>query len=241
MRTMPLLILTLLLPLTIASHADDSALDTALELPPYSATYEANFNGIAVSATRNLDIIDGSYRLSTKAKSFLGSIDESETFRFVNGQIIVDAYQHERSMLGSKRKEKLIADHNSGTAYYTRKKKNREITLQPDYLGPMSYQLQIRRDLLAGATTFDYQVMHRGKVREYRFELTGEETLTTPAGDIECVTLKRVRDDNKRETQFWMAKNQAYLLVKLRQKEDNDIYELTLASITNLASSTALK
>ena len=228
---------SLLLPLSLALHlAVPAQAGTHRDIAPYSASYEANFNGMAVAATRALSFTQGRYQLSTTAKSFLGGIEESETFRIIDDQILVDHYQHERSLLGSKREEILAVDHDSGVAHYTRKSKVREITLQAGYLGPMSYQIQIRRDLMAGAETFDYQVMHRGKVREYRFELTGEETLSTPAGDIECVTLKRIRDDKERETFFWMAKNKDYLLVKLRQKEDNEVYELTLSGIDDLAS-----
>ena len=232
MRVTQLIIRSLLLLLIItvqSALAVDSA--STLQLTPYNATYEASFNGMAVAATRSLQVVDGNYRLSTTAKSFLGGIKESETFRVLDGTIVVNTYQHERSLLGSKREESLTTDHNSGIVHYTRKNKVRDITLQPGYLGPMSYQIQIRRDLLAGATSFDYQVMHRGKVREYRFETIGEETLSTAAGNIKCVRLKRIRDDDERETEFWMARDMDYLLVKLRQKEDNEIYELTLASV----------
>jgi len=205
--------------------------DTNLGLPLYSATYKASFNGMPVVATRSLSFANDSYQLATTAKNFLGGINEAETFKLKDGQIVVDNYHHQRSLLGSKRKEDFKTDHQSGIAIYTRKKKTRNITLQSDYLGPMSYQVQIRRDLLADIKNLSYRVIHRGKVKEYRFERDGEETLSTPLGNINCVRLKRIREDDERETLFWMAPGMNYLLIKLRQKEDNEVYELAIESI----------
>lgn len=234
MRAIVFFVLSLLLPLGTLTQSAQA--DSALEFPPYTASYEAEFNGMDITATHSLTIVDGNYRIATSAKNFLGGIEESETFRLQSGRVVVNGYQYERSLLGGKRAEVLTVDHSVGLAHYTRKNKVREISLQENYLGPLSYQLQIRRDLLAGAKTFDYQVMHRGKVRDYRFEITGREILTTPAGDIECVTLRRIRDNNKRETQFWMAENMDYLLVKLRQKEDNETHELILSNVETFTS-----
>lgn len=229
MQTISFITLSLLLIQGIFI-APAHAADSSLKLLPYTANYSAEFNGMDIKATHELSLKDGQYQITTRAKNFLGSIEELETFRIDKGQIAVEEYQYERALLGSKRNEKLSVDHHQRVAHYTRKKKTREIALQSHYLGPLSYQLQIRRDLVNGAKIFNYEVMHRGRVKQYRFEIIGEETLETPAGSLNCLKLKRIRENSNRETLFWMAEDLDYLLVKLKQNEDNETHELNLSS-----------
>ena len=149
------------------------------------------------------------------------------------GAIRIDAYTSKRSFFGSKRKEQLIIDHQRNKAIYTRKKKKRETDLQPDYLGPISYQLQLRRDLAEPDSTLKYTVISHGKIKHYQFERLGNEVITTELGDIDSIKIRRVRDKQDRETIFWMAEKYAYLPVKVWQREeDGESYEMLLKSLT---------
>jgi hypothetical protein len=201
-------------------------------LSPYTATYQANFNGIPVVITQKLEAMPAGYRIGTSAANALGEIHEQEDFHLADGAILVDEYRHERSLLGSKRKEKLSVDRVQGVAHYLRDGDPRDIPLEPGYLGPISYQMQLRRDLAAGNSTFHYRVMHRGKVKDYYFERDGADTIQTATGAIDTIRVHRVRDDNERTTIFWMAPTLGYQLVKLRQEEDGDRYELLLTRLS---------
>jgi len=74
-------------------------------------------------------------------------------------------------------------------------------------------------------------VMHRGKVKEYHFEREGTEAVALPSGAVEAVRVRRVRDNNDRETVFWMAPTFDFQLIKLRQIEEGERYELLLAEL----------
>lgn len=204
---------------------------TAAVLTPYRATYTANLNGLPVTVTSALETTAEGYRISTSATNMLGQLQEQETFHLADQRIVVDEYRHQRALLGSQRLEQLVIDRGRGIARYQRDKDTREIPLAPGLLGPMSYQVQLRRDLAAGSTAFDYQVMHRGKVKQYHFETEGSESITIPKGAVEAIRIRRVRDDNDRETIIWMAPKLGYQLVKLRQIEDGDSYELLLSGL----------
>lgn len=203
-------------------------------LSPYTATYQANFNGIPVVITQKLEATSAGYRIATSAANALGSIDEQEDFHLADGAIAVDEYRHKRSFLGSKREERLSIDRGKGIAHYLRDGDPRDIPLEPGYLGPISYQMQLRRDLAAGNSTFHYRVMHRGKVKDYHFRHDGTDTIQTATGAVETIRVRRVRDNNERTTIFWMAPSLDYQLVKLRQEEDGDRYELLLTKLSPL-------
>jgi len=213
-----------------------AALDTspALSLQPYQASYAATFNGMPIEAQRTLIKSEQAYRLEIVAKNLLGSMREVEQLHLdTEGRIRIDGYRAERSFFGSKRKEKLIIDALGNKATYTRKKKNREINLLPEYLGPLGYQLQLRRDLTQPSTNLSYTVMVRGKIKHYQFERLGEELVSTELGHINALKIRRVRENKDRETIFWMAKSLAYLPIKIWQREDDgETYEMTLKSVT---------
>lgn len=203
--------------------------ETAFE--PYTATYKASFNGIPVVITQTLTTTPAGYRVATSAANALGEMREQEDFHVTDGDIRVDTYRHQRSLLGSKRDEQLSVDRDQGIAHYQRDGEPREIPLQAGYLGPISYKVQLRRDLIAGKTSFDYQVMDRGKVKHYAFQSEGTDTIHTATGAVDAVRVRRVHDDNERQTLFWMAPTLGYQLVKLRQDEGGDSYELLLTEL----------
>jgi len=203
-------------------------------LQPYKASYTAKFNGMPIEAQRELVKLEQGYRLETTASNFLGKMRETEQLHLdAQGRIRIDGYVSKRSFFGSKRKEKLVIDHQLNKAIYTRKKKRRETALQPDYLGPVSYQLQLRRDLAKADSPLKYTVISHGKIKSYQFERLGDEVISTGIGDITALKIRRIRENKERETVFWMAEKFAYLPVKIWQREeDGKSYEMTLKSLT---------
>lgn len=203
-------------------------------LLPYQASYSATFNGMPIEAQRELLKLEQGYRLETSGSNLLGNMRETEQFHIdAEGRIRIDAFVSKRSFLGSKRKAQLLVDHQLNKAIYTRKKKRREIELQPYYLGPVSYQLQLRRDLIQPDSPLKYTVISHGKIKDFQFERLGEEVISTEIGDITALKIRRIRDNKERETIFWMAEEYDYLPVKVWQREeDGESYEMILKSLT---------
>ena len=200
-------------------------------LQPYKLLYKASYNGMSIKAERELQPLpNGNWLLTTNAENFMASITEQGTFQIdANSAIHNISYQYERSVLGKKKTENLIYDHPNKLATYTTKKKHREVKLDKDYLNRLSYQVQLQQDLIDGVEALRYQVISRGRLKEYRFERVSEELLNTPMGDIRALRVNRIREDNERETSLWFAPDMEYLLVKLWQREeDGEEYELLL-------------
>jgi len=189
-------------------------------LLPYELSYAATYNGMDINAKRELTLESGQYTLRTTAKNMLSNITEHGGFIVDNSGTIIDQnYEYKRSILGIKKTEKLTYDRKAGTAKYKSKKKKRQVALKNDQLNRLSYQIQLRRDLINGKSPLEYQVISRGRVKTYKFETQGEETLETPLGNIKAVKVKRIRKDNDRETLLWFAPQWNYLLVQLWQRE----------------------
>ena len=118
-----------------------------------------------------------------------------------------------------KKTENLTYNRKTGVANYDSKKKQRQVTLADGYLNRLTYQLQLQRDLINGVSPLQYQVISRGRLKSYNFEVMGEEILDTPLGKINTTKVKRIRKDNDRETMLWLAPKWNYLLVQLWQRE----------------------
>lgn len=225
---MPLHRLASLLLCSVSLHS------LAAPLSLFSATYVAKFNGMPVEARRELVKFEDGYRVSILAKNVLGEMSQSEEFGLDDvGAIQLKQYHSQQRFFGVAKVEDLIVDPVKNIARYSRNDKLQEIPLAPGYLGPISYQLQLARDLNAKRASYRYLVLNRGKVKDYRFEPVGEEVVHTSLGAIRTVKIRRVRDDQERETLFWMAPDLGFLLIKLWQREeDGQNYELTLSAAT---------
>lgn len=203
-------------------------------LPNYVATYSATFNGMPIDVTRKLSRTADGYAVTVTAKNWLGSMQEIETFHIDRkDRILVDSYSSQRLFFGVSRRENLVIDRARALALYDAKKKHREIPFLDNYFGPLGYQLQMSRDLANTQNKYCYQVLMRGKVKDYCFEPTGAQVLDTALGKINTVQMRRIREDQQRETVFWLAPQWDYLLVKLWQKEeDGETYEIILSAAT---------
>ena len=208
----------------------------ALNLGLYSAEYSASYNGFPITTVRTLSRRDGQLVLSTEASNFLGSIREQETVATEEDGLTPHQYTYRRSIMGKKRTE--VTEFTPGDATVTNTYKGETVTLpdSADLFGPLSYQLAMQLDLMAGAREVTYPVVTRGRIKDYTYKVIREEQLDTPLGTVDTLVLERQRDDDERETYLWLAPRFQYLPVKLRQLEDGENYEMLIQSYTSTDS-----
>ena len=198
-------------------------------LVPYHLVYDATIKGMDIQAERYLAREGDSYKLVSKADTLLASITEKGTFKIDSaGNILGQQYTYERNIFGIKKNESLTYDRAAGVANYQKKKKQRQVKLDSNYLDKLTYQIQLQRDLIRGKTPLQYQVIDRGKIKQYNFEIIGEEIVDTTLGPINTVKVHRIRKDSDRETYLWFAPQMNYLLVQIWQNEDGDDHRITL-------------
>lgn len=220
-------LIALLLPMSLLAQ-------TPLVSPPknFEAVYKARYHGISVTATRSLQTLeDGSQRFIFHADSWLASLKETSLFRWNDdNQIQPIRYQYERKGLGRNREAVLDFDLENQRVTNNVESRPWRMDIPQGVLDKLNYQLQIRADLLNGRPLLHYQIADGGRLKDYAFEVLGEEVVKTSAGRFNAVKIRRLReaDDDDRSTTFWMARDWDYMIVRLQQKEDDSTYEIDL-------------
>lgn len=197
----------------------------------FEAVYKARYHGISVTATRKLQTMaDGTQLFTFYAESWLADLKEASLFRWSeNDRIVPIQYHYERSGLGRDREAVLRFDWDSNTVVNNVEQKPWQMDVPEMVLDKLSYQLQIRTDLINGKPLLEYDVADGGRLKQYNFEILGEEEIDTDAGRFMAVKIKRLREqDADRHTIFWLAKDWDYLIVRLQQEDDDSTYEIDL-------------
>ena len=113
-----------------------------------------------------------------------------------------------------------------------------QMAIVPHILDKLLYHWVAMRDLEEDSDKeqFEYQVADGGRIKIYRFNRLGEETLTTPFGRFETLKFKRSRDDDdKRFSTLWCAPALHYLPVRVDHKEkDGSIITAELETLSGL-------
>lgn len=204
------------------------------ELPqPFNAIYKAKYGNLTITATRSLQhVSDDTMELRFAAKSWLARIEEVSKFNWgPQGQLVPQHYSYLRSGLGRDRKALLDFDWQSQKVVNNVQNKPWTMDLPLDALDKLSYQLQLRADLLNEKQEMNYQIADGGRLKSYRFKIEGDETLETPVGKLKTTKVLRVREDADRVTHLWLAQDWNHLVVKIQQTEkDGKHYEINLAS-----------
>lgn len=217
--------------------ASNLAAEASLAQQPkdFVAVYKAKYHGISVTATRSLrSLSDGLQIFSFEADSWLADLTETTVFRWSEtDHIIPIQYVYERNGLGRDREATVHFDWENLSVTNNVERKPWKMKIPVETLDKLSYQLQIRTDMINNKPLLRYQIADGGRLKEYGFEVLGEEEVKTPAGRFRAVKVKRVREDEERSTFFWMAKDWDYMIVRLQQQEDDgENYEIDLFKAT---------
>ncbi|WP_444909000.1 DUF3108 domain-containing protein [Microbulbifer sp. TRSA005] len=206
----------------------------ASQLEPFKATYTARYNGISVTATRELTGQEGSWRLDFNTFALFASIKEYSRFISQDGNITPYHYEYRRKGLGRDRGTILSFEPDKGMVFNVSNPERDMENVSPNILDKLSYQMQLTLDVAAGKENLQYEVADGKKIRKYTFAKEGTEVVKTPMGKVEAIKVRRVRDaDSERETTVWIAPQWNYALVKLVQREENGKkYQITLKKLS---------
>ncbi len=216
--------------------ADDlPVLNAAQYLKPFRAVYKAKYHGVKVTAVRELSQLDdGNYQLRFEADSWIATITEISQFTWLQApagkiQLQPVKYEYHREGLGRDRHAYLYFDWSKQQVINDVQNKPWTMKVPLAALDKLSYQLQMRQDLLQNSAFGDYQIADGGSLKNYSFSVIGEEWLDTSVGRLQTLKIERVRAHTaERKTFIWFAPAWDYLIVRLQQWEDGKGYELNL-------------
>ena len=209
-----------------------SLFSRAAELPDsFSNEYTSTALGFKVTVTHSLTPLDdGTYQMRFFARSWFASIDETSRLRIdeETQQVIPLHYKYKRRVMGRDRDAELTFDWDKNTVTNNVQNTTWKMDIAQRVQDKLSYQLQLQQDLINNREELVYQIADGGRLKEYGFEIVGEELLETPLGKVNTVKVKRSRENDDRVTYAWLAKDWDYLLVRLQQEEDGHAYTIYL-------------
>jgi hypothetical protein len=174
-------------------------------------------------AIRKLSYSDdnlANYSYRTEANWFIFSDIREETSiaNLDNKKVTPTHYLFERKGTGRDKKYEWTFDVENDLATDLKKAKQLAVDFPEKIQDKLSYQLQLRLDLIQNSSQKEYTypvISTSGSIKEYIFENQGEETLTLPFGEVKAIKLKR--DVKDKITYVWFAPELNYLLVKIYQ------------------------
>lgn len=208
---------------------------SAADLQPYEARYTLDWaSGVSFSgdAIRTLSRSGDQWLLETNASAMFASLSESSRFT-LSPELQPQRYTFLRKIFGKKRSAQLDFDWPNSQVTNNVNDKPWRMEIQPGVLDKLSVQLQLRLDLQKGKNELNYLVADGGTLKNYRFNIQGNEQITTPAGTFNAVKVVRDRGENSsRKTWIWFAPELDYMIVKIHQVEKaNKEYKLVLKTV----------
>lgn len=198
-------------------------------LPVYRAVYEANYSGMSGEAVETLSLDHGgTYHAAQTLSAVVVSAEEHSRFRHIDGRLRPENYRYSLSMLFKKREQKEVFDWQKKTVTHTYKGETRTEPAPAGLHDRFSSRIQLRLDLAAGRKEMSYKVAEKGRIKDYRFAVEGEEQIETFAGSVRAVRVRRVREDDDRQTHMWFVPAWHYLPLRLVQTEDDSTFTLEL-------------
>jgi len=238
MRRIPVLPLLLLLPFPSMGA-----------LPEFTAEYDFERGRLKIGETRmqlersQEDIYR--YTSEAKASGFVSLfvkdiITEESIFRFKDEQFWPVSYQYRQQNSSKNRNESIAYDWTEGYAQVDYRGHESQPKLKPGTLDRFLLQLAITAHVQDGEIDRAYRILDNGRVKEYRLQSHGLETVVTPAGQYNALRVTRVDKDPDKNLRMWLAPEIGYLPVKIEQEKSNEeTLRLTLKRLQTGTAETA--
>lgn len=197
--------------------------------PPgeFDVVYDARLGSWRAESSRSLsyDAASGLYKMQALSRiRLLGQdlvrIDEQATFSWQGELPQPLEYRFDQSGIGA-RERSVQFDPAQATAHYEVDDESGSWALEGPVYDELTALLAIRQQLQAGARDIAFTVLDRSRLETWRFRVLDEEVLHTDLGDFASVHVERVRENSERRTEFWMASDYDFLVLKLVQEEPN--------------------
>ena len=196
-------------------------------LTPYSANYEVTWKAgwfpVTVKANRTLKASEQfDWILSFEAYSSIADLSEISQFNIIDNVIQPQKYNYKTTGFLSKSRRSQEFNWVERKLWLPKKEVWADYELPDNLQDNMSYQEQIRLELMMGKTEFEYPIAYKNRLKHYYFEVVGKSQLNTKQGKVNAIEVKQTHLKNKKEsTHIWYAKDYDHLMVKLVKVRSN--------------------
>ena len=208
-------------------------LSSAEVLAPYTARYSTTAMGLGMTLNRQLTVDEaGQYTLTNDGSVFVASLKERSHFTIADGHIRAQDFNYQlKGIVNRKRAVEFLKD--QGKIRSLRKKQWTEHEWQPDILDRLSQQEQLRLALMAAEKppkTLSFRVIDGPRIKVRTLAFVGKETVSVEAGSFEAWQFERVRDDDERASNIWVAPSLDFLMIKTVHDEEGSVIAIELKS-----------
>lgn len=198
----------------------------AWALTPYSAQYDLSWDvGVTLSGTASqmMRRDQDTWRIEQTAKASLGSLNEMSLFRQnAQGQILPLEFVRKTQILGRTKQQQYRFNWNQREVMLDEQR----LELEDGVFDPLTLQLELRQ-ALNESRPLKIKLADRGRIREYPIENLGIQRIETPAGAVDAIQLRYVKNESS-YTDLWFDPAREHLLVKMLADRDGKVFQLNL-------------
>ena len=146
---------------------------------------------------------------------------EEETFRMEGNQIRPLSYSFYQKIFFKKAKSSASFDWENMNVIYKEGRKENEVALLEQTLGPSTSQLQLRfdfkeLDLKNLPDEMVYKVFSRGEIKSRTYRIAGIENIKTEMGEFPSYKVERIFPKESQRTQeFWLAPELDFAIIRI--------------------------
>lgn len=205
-------------------------------LKPYKADYsfsiEGKYNG---TAQRSLTKSGKNYRyLFSASVPVVANATQDTTFAYQSGgtqNFLPLKHKTKYKIFVASRSTDLNFDYKGKKLNTKHRGKSKTYTLNGAALDELTLEMQIRKDLKEGKLKKNYKIASRKGIRNIPFKNEGKTKITVPAGTFDVIKIRRVHDNPKRKSYFWLAPKLDYLPVRVMQNDKGKVYDFKLKKL----------
>lgn len=190
-------------------------------LQPYWASYKV-FRGkkkVGVSKVELTADTDGLFVYRTKvsarglARLFVRRDITGETRFTLENDL---PFPHSYNSIGAKKDDtqRIVFDPSNNEISSEYKGAEKTLPWSPGVLDLLSMEIAMQLQFLRGEVPTEYTLVEKNRIRDYRVEIEGSESIKTPFGEYETIRLWRQRDGSDNHAVIWLAPDLNYLMIR---------------------------
>ncbi|WP_460101591.1 DUF3108 domain-containing protein [Sessilibacter sp. MAH4] len=200
--------------------------------------YNATVNSVSVKSERTINSLENdAWEMQSRANWLFLGIEEKSVFDLPSWQL--REFEHKRKGMGDGKDLTIKADYQQHTYVSESAKGENTVMFDNELHDALNYQLRLQLDVACNAPQVqeqgvDYTIAKKRGVKEYHFEIVGNDVIDTDVGKFEALLIEKRDSEDDRATRVWLAKDLAYSIVKLEHTEDGQTNSLSISDVPRL-------
>ena len=142
---------------------------------------------------------------------------ELSKFDIINDNVFTKEYAYSRFRKDDENVVTTIFDKKNNSAHTIRNVKEIEHSQIKNFQDRLSVQIDYQNKMKKGDFEQEYNVIDKGRERKYIFSIHDGEVIDTIFGKTNTIIIRKIIEDNKRNTLTWYAVDHNFIPVKIKQ------------------------